>query len=53
MASSSKLAAQASQILNDPKQLEQITERVYELIQENLRQQQEKFQSYGSDRGWS
>jgi hypothetical protein len=43
----------ARQVLNNPQQLEQLTERVYALMQEKLRQQQEQLQSYASGRGWT
>jgi len=41
------------QVLNNPQQLEQLTERVYTLMQENLRHQQEQLKSYASGRGWA
>lgn len=42
-----------NQVLNNPQQLEQLTERVYALMQENLRHQQEQLKSYASSRGWA
>jgi hypothetical protein len=42
-----------TQVLNNPQQLEQLTERVYVLMQENLRHQQEQLKSYASGRGWA
>ncbi len=43
-------AAFANAVLSDPKLLEQLTEKVYSLLQENLRQQQDQHKPYGCGR---
>ncbi|MBE9182827.1 hypothetical protein IQ268_30275 [Oculatella sp. LEGE 06141] len=49
-ASSQPLAATTSKALTDPKLLDQLTERVYTLLQEEIRQQHE-LSHYRSGRG--
>lgn len=49
---SAHLAATATNILADPKQLEQLVERIYELMREDLRQQQERLSNHSNGKGW-
>lgn len=41
-----ELAVLADKVTKDPKLLEQLSERVYELFQENLRHQHEQLEHY-------
>ena len=45
-----KLSAIAATLLNDPLQLQQLTERVYQLMQANLHLQHERRGGYGGRR---
>lgn len=42
------IAQKAATVLNDPLQLYRLTERVYELLVEDFRQQQDRSGNYGS-----
>lgn len=46
-----ELTAFANQIIKDPKLLEQLTDRVHDLFQENLRHQHEQLKHYKYGRG--
>lgn len=47
---STKAAAAARKYLNDPLALSRLTDRVYELLLEDLRSQRERVRNYGQQR---
>ncbi len=49
--SETDLAATADRVLQDPNLLEQLLERVYELMREDLRIQQERVRHYRTGKG--